>query len=1250
MEIMQIETNKRYSRIKGSNGTLSNAFKEGFRISECVKRRAEFSSKYGKASKRDVQTGFEQIYVHNINAKKTSPNEYVWGNVDEDYATLSSFSPGSLGNFLLEVHRLGFRVFPTSASTKSFLASSSISTYEKAMKASFENSEFAEQVSKTISIEDLYKQLTTSFRGKGDKVSVEPLLTRFATWLTGKTYSQIKPENKIKPLIHELADAFLDFELWSEITADLENSSLIIVNVLSRHLENTKVISQGLETIDSAIKQTNPTFRYATIAYDYSVPKFKDLNSEETIMGLCAFYAHEARKNGSQIKAYVQGHITTTNANGLGWLFGRGLKIIEESTVEDLQENLGIPQDDQGKKIAKNLKQIVKDLTPLHIFEKASYLDYRTVIQGLIDSTIANHLSRLESTLSSFSSEVDFDHIQASIEQANKDLKNKKVPGQESIANPLNYLVTNHENICRQYNILLGNIDESEFSAVMIRSAIEQIQKYNETIEYFSGVCQSINAAVKHANNSSQIKTPAAWGNIISLPKFNEQIKSVIEDRKCLAKEAAKNKKQMECLIIKLTEEHKLCNAASLKMRAEQFKEFCIGSKRKALSDPLVVAQRDILARVFSCINRASDGCRNAAIACLNGLPGYPTEKTQQKYWKEHIQNRQHFFFVHPLDRKLKMLIPFDEGCIGNFDSIAYIDSLLQSNTVLSEKDRSQLLITKSSILMLGLPDRVSTSFVKEIVDAQNVPTRFSDCLNYDTIDRPMFIQLVTSILKASIDGQQFRLNKKKFNHTRTLKHLTGNQLYYVPKDKAWKVPTQMYEGRFSSVLESSDIIWDSDGVINSVETCKKIAKTWKTNINKTVFLSFLRELPHSFFIGAGIKNCGRSCFALNIDKGDIKSGETQGLVQVKIDRTHEKLKKAIDTIFDGAKLSPPQVQLTRHYEVNDQQQVIEQKQKRQLIFQLPVSSNTEATEGAEWNPKHVIGIDPGSYGLGVSLLDLEGNIKDAGFIHINSLISYDNLKTRHEKRDQPRQEYRATYSNSLQKSMESASGDICYVIDRLMMHFNAIPVFESVTGDRQPYEQVFKNVQARYCFGENDSHTAKRVQHWRGAFNFSTPLLRKVLGSKNHKPFIAAPGVYVSSYGNSFTCSKCGNNGIELLKEYVENNNSAKISGGVLDLNGESLTLSMPNPATVVERKKKNLSPEWVTIGNKSFKNLKKGSPETRELMSLIRKSVRRPHENRNAKQGSDSVFCCPFCQHTANADGVAAINIANKFISQLV
>lgn len=1235
----------RLRRVKGSNGILQRMLDVPLKRGSVTEMRKDFAS-LARASDKTVELGRNQMYTYSTAARKSVPPRATWENLPDSHLTLEGHEKGSLTRTLLGIHALGFRLFPKAAARAQFLVEKQLAPFECNISKAIADLEIEIP---GFSAGSLFTAVTTGIRGKGENCHSEPLATRFFSIFCGHPMSAKEKESGSPELTfcRTLANA-LDhsFSTWR----DLNSNPLDALKSIESLLPASAV--QSLRSafnilIDESTKKGD--LQKATIAYDKNAPTFPVEWPIATLMiALCARYAKEAvNLEKTSISNYVKECITTINANGLGWLFNRGRHLLPNAGCDELKHFVGV--DDIKSDVYVSAMELISSINVPAIFNADVLAEYRTSIQGSIDSFTSNHLARLQSSLASLvmlkdSSEEFLNSVNDAVAIV-KDVPSYIKP--EEILVQYSKTLAAGETAARY---LLGQNTGTGITGDEVSNAIVTYTRCLNLCAYVESFAKSVNGILKYSQqDKTLIVIPEAFKHLIRLPNVGPTLGDVVGNRR-----EAKEEYEFVCLeydsiVRKLEHTYKLGFHRSIENRIAHYDSLCEKSGRE---NPLMqansVAYRDLLGRITRTAFRGSDMLRRVTFDCLFSSGIIPNNKIRKVEWREHINNQHHFVFVNPLDTRPKKLLAIEKSDIDLVDLVEQIDA----HPSLTKKDHVLMQQTRLALLTVGLPKTIATETIAtEIVRLKGDP-RYLSLLDFPEIARDPAIMLLTTAYRSKISGLTYRLNKKVFVNTRSMSPYTGSRLVYVPKDIGWRVPTQMFEGVFSGILASGALIWQKEGVLDSVKSVQSLAT--ETDLPKQLVLAFLREIPHRFCIQADVVGWGINTFGLVINNGVFeRSGMIRGLVGIVIDRDNIPLNRIVHSVFDGGKISPPMIQFEQSYFVDDNDEAQEDISKRRVLFKLPATVSTSAFANHVWSPDALVGIDPGQYGFGVALLNhLTGEKIDSGFIHINSLIESNKKQERHQKVTTPRQQYKSVYSTHLTKAADAAVGDICHIIDRLSIQNNAIPVFEAIDSEKGPHTAVWKRVTALYCYGDNDSQNMERKSHWFGASHWDTGYKRLVPNTKTAKPLILFPGARVSSYGNSYECFECGRNAVESLKEFLINNKEATVKDSVLVLNNGNVSLSCLDANSVRELKGKFKHPEWVPMGNRTFTKLGKSSTSGKELMRIFRRSIRRPHEDRRAKMGVESQFLCPYldCACHINADANAALNVAKKMQNQLV
>jgi hypothetical protein len=1229
--------NRRKRAVKESNGLIQKELNRVTKRGEVSEIRRQVGL-FARATERTAEQGRSEMLTYGAQIRKSVPPPMVWEQIDKDYLTLHSHEKGSLAHLLLSAHALGFRLFSKAPAAMQFLASKEIEQYERNLRAKIEGQD--KIAFPTLTISKIYESVTTSVRGKGDNTDPAPLVTRFHLAFCGTPPK--KGEDSLElALITAIAKTLCDkYRLWSELIADPLGASQCIMESLADHGIVYEITPAIKILMDKAEQKGD--LKKRTIVFDPKSPQFPiDGSPEFLIIALIAKYAQEARLNGAtNIANTVKESITTSNGNGLGWFFGKGIELIVNASTEEIKTYLGIDKNDPS------FGQLVELLEGIHapaIFNKNVLADARYSVQGGIDSTISNHVGRLSSSIQALENREGVSSLLQQFSEALKADASKTLQGLGNLPEVLSKFEGSIEYGVRALRILNGECD-GYITESLIQTAIDDYTRTKSTISYLMSCANVLTSAVKRGEAIPVVEIPSQWNDLIALPHFSEYIYSVVEDRRQLIADTSKQIEKFKKVMGGLTTTYELDFNKALENRKNFYLNICKKTKKSALKLPELVGYRDLLSRLTSTIYRGSDQLRKAGVEALWSSGVFESKHDL----REHCWQRKHYIHVSPLDTKPKKLIRLKKRKV----SIVELCDALLALPDITLSDQLNLELLRASLLLLALPSFLRSESIDSKIVREFGDYRFRTLLDSTQIERSIAISLLVSAYRSAISGKIYRLNKREFVLTRSFRAFTGQKIIYSPKKSSWKVPPQLFEGRYKDILQSELCAWGRDGTLDVTRTTEKIAQNDKADVHMVDALAFLKEMPHRFFIAADIKGWGDTAFGVQINNGKIeRSGTMSGLVPIGQSRDNNKIVALLNMVFDGSKISPPIIQFERSYRVDEQKELLECKDKRRVTVQIPANYVSDAAAKKVWEPCHIIGIDPGVYGMGVCLMTLDGIVRDKGFISINSLIGYCKRKDTHRSVATPRQQYRAPFSDHLSRASKAAIGDITHIIDRLIGAFNAIPVFELPGGSKDPSSGIWGTVQSLYCWGDNDSQNNVRKSHWKGATHWDTKFLRRQQEDAKAKPLIAYPGTRVSSYGNSFKCCECGRNAIEDAKSLVSKTKRAEIVDGKLSLPGGVVHLVTPDSKTVVERRKKNKGPIYTQIDNKIFDKLSSTSKSAADLITTIRRSIRRAPTDRYAKQGIDSLYVCPYidCKNHINADANSAVNVARKFVEQL-
>lgn len=1228
----------RKREVVGSNGTLQSVFLKECGIGETTELRKAIAST-ARASVKEQEVGRSTMLTRPFQASNRAyngqdnafmPTDKVMSMLSDAHIALNTFEKGSVGKLLLDLHSLGFRIFSKAGLAGSFRAADIIKADEDAFRKSLDDAGFSLP---SLTIPNLYNSITSSIRGKGENTDIGVLAARFfMSFVAVRTPNEKDVKTKSYALCVELAKVLCSsYKTYTELSKEAKNSFHILTPVFSKLGVASPV--PALQKL-SKILDTDGDLKYCTITFDADAPQFPlDIKPETSLMAIAARYAQEAQDNGVNVTNYVQEAMTTSNANGIGWFINKGFSLLPVATDDELMAATGANRNN------KEFKGLINSINAVHtpkLFDGFSFSDIRSDLKGKIDSFVANHLSRislcrdslisLTPQLTDWIAEVEkHSHLIASTGAYNQ-------PMLEELA----VLVAEGT----EASFVLSGSSKQTLSYKLIEKSIKNYQEAKRSLDYAAGLTNQINAVLKRSDATDFVHLPVEVNNLMELPTFGEPILSPKQDREKSSERLGIFTSELSDLIGTLSTSYNLSYDKALESR-KAFFEPLIKGKHRTIKSTAEFAYRDLVSRLTKLAYSGTEEFRTLVVDALWSA-GIFSDKEELV---EHITKRQHYVVVHPMDNKPKKLLRTS----GNQPRLDLLFESLLDDPRLSVKDRTHLQLLHYSILLMGLPENVDTSLLPVDTLQEFGDYRFVSLLRSPKIPRVAAQSLINTAYRSRISGLLYRLNKRQFVHTQSFAPYLTSRLVYVPKATEWLVPVQQFEGRYAALLGSDLMVWIDDRKMDVLETAKKISGDKEFPVIDK--LSLLKDMPHSYAINAGIVGMGMTETAITIEpKGIKRASKRSGLIPISLPRNNRPAVKAIENWMTGSKISPPLIQFQSAYNLVNEE-VVEDKEKRKILFKIPVTESSQVQPKGLDSDIKIIGIDPSEYGLGLSLTDFNGTVIDSGFMHVNSLINHIKRKKEHKTITTPRQEYKAHYSNHLQQSAKAAVGDIAHILDRLLSEFNCIMVFENQGEQSFNGSDVWDKIISLYSFSENKAQDAERVSHWFGAkFWDYTGISRKLPSENKPKPFIGFPATRVGAAGNSQRCSSCGRNPIDAARSMMAGGQTSIVGGTLRVKNGE-LSLFNPNPANAAQRRREGLAPEWVQVGDKSFPAVSPGSKEGREIITIIRRSIRRAPSHRKTTQGIESVYHCAYsdCGHTTNAEANAAINTAQKLSGQL-
>lgn len=1208
------------------NSTLSTALANRARPGKLQHARREFSQ-IAIANKIEVSEGFTTIASREFIARKSTPNDALVDDLLHDHAILHGNHRGSLSYFLVAYHALGFRLFSKSNEALQFIAADILHPADLAYKQTLSASKL---MLPECSPSTIYLAMTAQFRGKGTKTDVDLLIVRLRQYLVGKT---AKVDDYTLDVIAGLASALTaQYPTFKALNTDPIGAAGVTDEYLSRYTDKTVNSVTAITAYCDLKAKRQDDLQSSTMAFDHT---FEDLYQEDyssnliAIIGRYAKHVYQANPK-AKMAASVQHLVTTNNGTGLQFLFGKGIKLLAQEKIQVLRSLLDVPASKVSR--LKTLIKLAKELDYRGSIGKNALQNSRTATQSMLDAAIANHVNRLTESVAMLAKHAQ---VQISVPTLSASQLSDADTTIESLTQYVDAIGPACEALMASANVLLGKTHSQP-----ILEAKKQYEQARLVLSRATTYIKALNARLSQ-KQLPHVALPQDWILPVSLPRFRAPVLDITADRAHIEQECQHLVDEYldvtQALLTKhdATFEKALDNEARLQQQA-----FDSGvKKRNALSNPEIAARRYFLSLVFRMVSRANTALKKEYWKVLSAL-----NIAEQQHLKEHLFSGQHFCWVSPRDTKLKKLIKIDEAALLALD-FETLFRRLKECTAFTDDSFIELVKLKTRLLQKALPLRISIEDIDRPLLKLNANDGMAHLLTQTFADRQDVVKLINNTYHTKINSMAYRLSHKQFMDSAVFVVYPKNGLYFVPKRTRFNMASNL-QRKYSALLSTLDIRPDTDGKFCAMDTASKLANH-TSELDKVARNILLKQVPHRWFVQTDLKDFGVSePLAIQMSYGDVKyAGSKTSLVQIQWSSKSNQV--AIDDLygqFQTTKATPLHLKLQRHFTVNDGN-VIERKDRRQLVFSIPFFKQTESAH-REWAPSHVLGIDHGKFGAGLGLVNInDGDIEDAAVIRIPEIEAYVKTVEMHRKSSSPRQLYKRHYSNHAAMAKQSAVKAAASIIDNVILQLNAIPVFEHITTAKNAVEDVWLAVSKLYCWGDNDNQNAIRKHHWNGGSRW---LLTHV-NRETNEPLVVFPGGSISGANTSQTCPHCKRNPIALVKSLIESNpDDITIQEGRLELPEGSLVLSGPDSHSSEKNKLKGFNPTWRGIGSKSFEYPTLNNLSGKELLNLVRRSIRRPNKALSAKESLQSHYVCAFqdCLTSGSSEAFAAINIARKWV----
>lgn len=509
-----------------------------------------------------------------------------------------------------------------------------------------------------------------------------------------------------------------------------------------------------------------------------------------------------------------------------------------------------------------------------------------------------------------------------------------------------------------------------------------------------------------------------------------------------------------------------------------------------------------------------------------------------------------------------------------------------------------------------------------------------------------------------------------------TLRHsftrLRSVGLFYVPKDRAWRVPSRYLDakgpvGEAARLGLLGEIGADENGTSAAVAPAVCLAKLLSRPVLDLPAVHAMRQIPHDWYLAVGFADAqGEVQTGLPVEQCPLGSagaglGRRSGVLRLVGPGTR---KAPLDRLLVDQRISVGDATLVLEWRFEqtfrlDAQRnsfTLERRLSRGDVFASLPFSDASALDDRVALVDRMLAVDLGSKGFSWAVFDLRAHYGNAavprrrgevpgllatGTEHVPTLHALARAAVRAGSGAGSSARARSLGMQRVERLHVHAVADACRRLELLCARFEAFPVLESLRGafdGGTPLTYAYSAIVRRYTYSPLPSHLRERSQHWFGGEQWTHPYLHArgacdgVPGRRPARPgpVHLFPGASVDPAGTSQACPWCGRNPISALRA-LRGHWSPGPKGEVAVADGTvRIGRGSDAGATVAFRRR---SEDWGEAA--------RVDRYVAQAKANLRSAI--------AGGGGRSRYRCLYedCGRTGDADEIAAINVGRKFLA---
>lgn len=921
----------------------------------------------------------------------------------------------------------------------------------------------------------------------------------------------------------------------------------------------------AFEAIDDALRKDHRVLpslseiasRYRPVAPDNSTLAWIGVAQEypATPDGMLACVAARAPAGttGSQLVKWLQAEICTSNAIGLSWLFGRGLMYWQQSPMEVIAADYGVPDADHGRvRAVQAAAQAISPVRQAGVLDIASYAETRSSLSGKLSSWIANGGNRFEELRARLQNPTAWNLPDAwdSGPLAERLVRSGTGMTCRELRDEIAATQADIEGARAALGVLTGE------TAGSVDAASRELAAWSERVSGLAGKLDMLSnrAAIALGKSADAHERAFVDAAAFELPEWCAPLPKVValsggsedpvQGLRASSDRFGQLFRERSSLCDRVDQ---YCGSRKLPLslddrmmdREARYAQ-SVHRKVPATYDADTQGKRSVFHRLLTAAQNTSEATKRRISASLHN--GAANNADVNRFLFEN----KGAFFRSRFDRSRHTVYDVNVAKLRALDCGALLDDwilgaelalrAIQNSETTTARDRRQaledVLLLRTTRLRLWLASLPEIEYPSELVDRSSLLEDMLDERLKTALARPNLsasnLRRVVSLYDGALGGLQHTLLRDRFVSQLRFTASGDTGLIYRSKPTPWAPPPQSAHsskpiGRATTILGMApqpperaiealrDAAADADAKVASLQRAPDADQRVKelaalrdaADAAAKVVGAYMRQAPHDWCCVPIVAGLGLVVTGVAASKGTLGTLRKTRAVRLIGPSTH---KTPLDGALDGLTTWGDVTLVVRQHYV----QSASLEADGTLVATLtPTECSAELavpmteTVAPEKLPdatlfQKLVAIDLNETGIGWAVFPITaaGDARAipvaTGHEKVPSLRAMMRRLWKYEHAPNERTKFQATFNVNMSNVRESVLGHVSNAIDSVCAQFDAFPVLE-MPGDGsrdRNVRSVFEQVMQRYTFSNISAHQSARRQYWAGADLWPHPTL----------------------------------------------------------------------------------------------------------------------------------------------------------------